>query len=244
MIRIAILLTMLLLSGLVMAVDPILWPMQPQGGTHNLYHSYGDYHRLWSEVTASNPGINFHFGIDLTDPTPDVENDEAEDVYCVRSGFVTWMDWMEENPDSTSGADHDNYAIVICDIEGQTTGYGWSYQHIEDRLYTASRGDPFEIDHEYSEGARIGDIDNDASSQGGPGWTGDHLHFMRSAALYDHYLPGYCNPLYYLTARTGAVCGFYMGMAVQSNSGIQIFRHTTVRCAYSMGKSVARSERM
>lgn len=187
---------MMLFAGLVTATDPIPWPMQPQDGTHNLYHSYGDYHRAWSEVPGSEPGLNFHCGIDLTDPTPDIENDAAEDVYCVRSGFVTWRDWMDETPDPP--ADHDNYAIVICDIEGQTTGYGWSYQHIEDRLYTANRGNPFEVGDPFNLGARIGDIDNDASSQGGPGWTGDHLHFMRSAALYDHYLPGYCNPLYYL----------------------------------------------
>ena len=143
MIRITIMLMILLFSGLVKATDPIPWPMQPQDGTHNLYHSYGDYHRSWSEVPGSFPGLNFHSGIDLTDPTPDIENDEAEDVFCVRSGFVTWMDWMDETPDPP--ADHDNYARGICDIEGQTTGYGWSYQHSEDRLYTAVRGNPFEV---------------------------------------------------------------------------------------------------
>jgi len=117
------------------ATDPIPWPMQPQNGTHNLYHSYGDYHRSWSEVTGSDPDINFHFGIDLTDPTPSIEDDPAEDVFCVRTGYVTDVAWeYDVSPDPPMA--HDNYGIVICDIEGQPTGYGWSYQHIEDREYT------------------------------------------------------------------------------------------------------------
>ncbi|MBD3278957.1 MAG: hypothetical protein GF388_11715, partial [Candidatus Aegiribacteria sp.] len=182
-------------ASLVQAVDPVIWPMSPQDGTHNLYHSYGDYHRDWELVTELSPGPNFHFGIDLTDPTPEQENDPAEDVYNVRHGYVRWYDWMSEIPDPP--ADHDNYAIVVCD--DMTTEYGWSYQHVEDRLFTGTRGDPFSLGYEYLEEDRIGDIDNDASSQSGPGWTGDHLHFMWSFWEYSHNLPGYCNPLYYLT---------------------------------------------
>jgi len=92
--RIALML--IVAASTVLAVDPVIWPMLPQDGTHNLYHSYGDYHRNWEEVTEELPGPNFHFGIDLTDPAPDQENDPAEDVFSVRHGYVRWFDWMSD----------------------------------------------------------------------------------------------------------------------------------------------------
>jgi len=180
--RIVVALAVLLSAGLVTATDPLPWPMQPQDGTHTLLHGYGDYHRPWFEVTGSEPIINFHFGVDLVDPTPYVEDDPAEDVYCVRTGFVTDVFWEAEEPDPPAA--HDNYGIVICDFEGQQTGYGWCYQHIEDRLYALYSGNPWAEDEQIFASDRIGDIDNDAYPD-----PLDHLHFMRSAPEYDGRVP-------------------------------------------------------
>ena len=88
--RVLIVLSMMLLPLLVVAyaTDPIIWPMQPQGDTHTLWHSYGDFcTEIWE--VGSDYNVNFHSGVDLTDPTPDQEDDSAEDVYCVRAGYVT-----------------------------------------------------------------------------------------------------------------------------------------------------------
>ncbi len=65
------------------STDHVIWPMSPQDGTQTLFHSFGDYHRAWTEATSS--GINFHFGIDLTDPTPLVPDDADDD----RMGHLT-----------------------------------------------------------------------------------------------------------------------------------------------------------
>ena len=147
---------------------------------------------------------NFHFGIDLTDPTPSAVDDAAEAVYSVRTGYVRDVFYPEGvTPDAPMA--HDNYGIVICDEYQQQTGFGWCLQHIEDYLYTGGclENDPWSPDSMYTnnffvETARLGDIDNDAFSQGGATWTDDHLHFMRSAYTYNPAHPGYLNPLFYL----------------------------------------------
>ncbi len=195
-----------LFSSSLFATDPIIWPMQPQDDTHTLWHSYGDF---CTEIWEVGPDydINFHAGVDLTDPTPFLIDDPAEDVYCVREGYVTFVGWEAGViPDPPMA--HDNYTVVISDFYQQSTGYGWCYTHIEDHTYTGGgeNDNPWSTNelfpgNDFAEGTRIGDIDNDAFSQSGtvPGpWTADHLHFMRSAYEYDPAHPGYCNPLYYL----------------------------------------------
>lgn len=161
------------------STDSVIWPMNPQDGTHNLFHSFGDYHRAWMDVGPS--GINFHFGIDLTDPTPSTPDDSAEDVYCVRTGYVTHVFWGCEEPDLPMA--HDNYGIVICDVYQQQTGFGWCYQHIEDYTYTGGgqNNNPWSTSNLFfgnlfTEESRLGDIDNDVD----PNLIENHLHFMRS----------------------------------------------------------------
>jgi len=147
----------IILGSTAYAIDNIPWPITPTDSTHTLQHSYGDFHRPWNSIEP----VNFHFGIDIQDPTPSIFDDAAEDVFCVRHGFVSDVSWKPDAPppDTTTNNLHDDYVVVVCDNIGQQSGYGWCYQYIED--YTVPDTlNPWGVSNEIQFGARLGDIEN------------------------------------------------------------------------------------
>ncbi|MCK5133861.1 MAG: VCBS repeat-containing protein, partial [Candidatus Sabulitectum sp.] len=190
----------IILSSFAYAIDNIPWPIGPTDSTHTLFHSYGDYHIDWGSVSSG--GINFHFGIDIQDPTPSISDDPAEDVFCVRYGFVSDVCWGPDT--STTNNLHDDYVVVVCDDVGASSGYGWCYQHVEDHTIADSLINPWKVDDEILLGARLGDIENGVYADD----YMNHLHLMYSDWQYEPANPGYANPLFYLTTSPTITNGF------------------------------------
>lgn len=190
---------LLLAAGTLHATPSVPWPLTPTGETHSLLHSYGDFHAPW--VPDPTEAFNFHYGIDLADPTPEWPV-SYEAVKAVCTGVVTRV---EEGLNNLGW-----FAIVDDDGTPSVPGEGWFYGHIQGLPTLPPDPDPMPQPYPESEpislGAILGYIAHVYQSH-----SLDHLHFMRveeTGLSYSSDQPAVLNPLFWLDPAPSSAEGY------------------------------------